>query len=298
MGACGLLRFAAAATLLLAAGCSSHTAPEAIVPRSSAEDGVAGLRLEGTVLDEAFEPIAGADVKVGPVATGTDAAGRFRLEGLPPGEATVEAAKAGYQAASKGIVLVEGQALNLTIVLKGAPVEAAFVDTQVLQGFLACSIGGSIYLDENPCPDALQTGQKEHFKVPFNRTGLDDVLVELAWTSNLPGGSGKVLGDLLLEITQASDRPLLSARGNEYARLESKPDNVLPKGQPLTDPAVFVRVLAAPPNVTPGLAWQQPITCYASFAYQRAFGEKESFVPDGARGPRAPSGKDALDWLE
>jgi vitamin B12 transporter len=85
----------------------------------------------GQVLDaETRKPLEGARVRV-PV-TGlvveTDAAGRFRLKGLPPGEWDIEVASIGYGPAGAHVTLTDGRVERVTLSLEPKPVALAQID--------------------------------------------------------------------------------------------------------------------------------------------------------------------------
>jgi hypothetical protein len=82
--------------------------------------------LVGEISDAAsLDPIAGAIIDV--VGTGknteTDAKGRFKFIGLPPGTYTLEASKLGYFAESGSVTLVPGQIGELRVGLRAKPAD-------------------------------------------------------------------------------------------------------------------------------------------------------------------------------
>jgi vitamin B12 transporter len=87
--------------------------------------------IAGQVLDtETRKPLEGARVRV-PV-TGlvveTDAAGRFRLKGLPAGEWDIEVASIGYRAGGGHVTLTDGRVEQVTLSLEPKPVALAQID--------------------------------------------------------------------------------------------------------------------------------------------------------------------------
>ncbi len=114
----------------------------------------AGLRLEGTVVDGAGRPVHAASVaaltEAGWVRTVSDVAGRFRLEGLPPGRASLRWALLGPQVSTlvdldevlngqaeepwpsapgspERVLTLEGDALDLVLPLPGSGEEPPVV---------------------------------------------------------------------------------------------------------------------------------------------------------------------------
>ncbi|OYV04862.1 MAG: hypothetical protein CFE26_14635, partial [Verrucomicrobiales bacterium VVV1] len=94
-------------------------APAAMLPEGQCE-------LVGEISDAAsLDPIAGAIVDA--IGTGkttdTDAKGRFKFTGLPPGTYTLEASKLGYFAESGSVTLVAGQVAELRVGLRIKPAD-------------------------------------------------------------------------------------------------------------------------------------------------------------------------------
>ena len=87
--------------------------------------------LAGQVLDATSrKPLENARVRV-PVnglAVETDAAGRFRLKGLPAGEWDIEIASIGYRAATTHVTLTDGRVEQATILLTPGAVRLTPID--------------------------------------------------------------------------------------------------------------------------------------------------------------------------
>lgn len=87
--------------------------------------------LAGQVFDsETRKPLESARVRV--LVTGlaveTDAAGRFRLKGLPAGEWEIEVASIGYRAGRTHVTLTDGRVEQATVLLEPRPVTLAPID--------------------------------------------------------------------------------------------------------------------------------------------------------------------------
>lgn len=132
----------------------------------------AGLPLHGVVVDEDGKPVAGGRVQAASafagllrderiVTTGTD--GRFRLDGLPPGEATLFVRKEGFAPAGRIRVAVAPESPPVRITLYRAPVLRGSVRTEAGEPVAGATVEISGELPSNgrggfsPAPVRLRT---------------------------------------------------------------------------------------------------------------------------------------------
>jgi outer membrane receptor protein involved in Fe transport len=73
--------------------------------------------VEGTVLSARAEPIAGATVRLEARSAVTDAAGRFRIDGVPAGTHTVSAIRVGFAAAAQSVRIDPGATASVRLAL-------------------------------------------------------------------------------------------------------------------------------------------------------------------------------------
>lgn len=122
--------------------------------------------VSGRVLDGATRhPLEGARVRV-PV-TGlvveTDAAGRFRLEGLPAGEWDIEVVSIGYHPGGAQVTLTDGRVEQVTLSLEPKPVALAQIDVTArhVPAGTGMSVIDRVQIEKALAPDvpALLAGQ-------------------------------------------------------------------------------------------------------------------------------------------
>lgn len=96
----------------------------------SSQEPAAPAAVSGAVTDMGGAPIRGAYVAmVGtPLISVTDAAGRYRLPGLPAGAATLKAAAIGFAPDTEAVELRPGDAARVDFVLRASPLELAPID--------------------------------------------------------------------------------------------------------------------------------------------------------------------------
>jgi len=122
--------------------------------------------LAGQVLDATSrKPLENARVRV-PVnglAVETDAAGRFRLKGLPAGEWDIEIASIGYRAATTHVTLTDGRVEQATILLTPGAVRLTPIDVTAAPAPLGIGVSeiGPDRIEAAHAPDvpALLNGQ-------------------------------------------------------------------------------------------------------------------------------------------
>ncbi|MCP3963781.1 MAG: carboxypeptidase regulatory-like domain-containing protein [bacterium] len=105
-----------------------------------------GASLEGRVTTLGGEPVAGVRITVGRPATHSDAEGAYRIEGLPPGRATVDAFHPDYEPQAERIEIQQGVNLldwsfedgtwvsGLVVDEAGTPVAEAHVELRLEPG--------------------------------------------------------------------------------------------------------------------------------------------------------------------
>ena len=91
-----------------------------------------GAVLEGQVTDADLQPIAGARVSLGRPAALSDAEGRYRLEGLPPGLGQVAVHRLGYSHLARELEIEPGTAVVDFVLTGGYRVAGAAVDASGL----------------------------------------------------------------------------------------------------------------------------------------------------------------------
>lgn len=103
--------------------CGEHdTTPSPLWPATLQVTG----SISGTVKDGAGLPVAVATVTLdNGASTVTDSSGRYSFGSLPPGSATVSAAKTGYTGASKTVTVIGNQTVTADVTITLAPVNYA-----------------------------------------------------------------------------------------------------------------------------------------------------------------------------
>jgi hypothetical protein len=178
----GRIAFVLLGSLLLA-GCAGTTAttetPPGIMIDPDAEVGA----VEGRVVDDAVNPIAGAQVGItldsGILQAVADAQGGFVIPNVPAGRHTIGAIALGYTSAAKSIEVAVGEVTSVTLALVPIPVVEPYVETfGPYQGYFECRMarlgttgecgwgGGSV-----PHPTQLYPNDKSIFR--FNITSED-----------------------------------------------------------------------------------------------------------------------------
>lgn len=168
--------------------------PAATIPAGECE-------LVGEISDAAsLDPIAGAIIDA--IGTGktteTDAKGRFKFTGLPPGTYTLEASKLGYFAESGSVTLVPGQVAELRVGLRIKPADDGSqeytLEEETLigeyQGETAAALGLGI--------DLGNTVSSGISKEDFAKTGVSDAASAVGKISgaNIVGGKFAVVRGL------------------------------------------------------------------------------------------------------
>ncbi len=146
-------------------------APAATLPEGQCE-------LVGEISDAAsLDPIAGAIVDA--IGTGkttdTDAKGRFKVTGLPPGTYTLEASKLGYFAESGSVTLVAGQVAELRVGLRIKPADDGSqeytLEEETLIGEYQGEIAGALGLNLAADTPVLSSGVNRD---DFAKTNVGD----------------------------------------------------------------------------------------------------------------------------
>ncbi len=168
--------------------------PAAPIPAGECE-------LVGEISDAAsLDPIAGAIIDA--IGTGktteTDAKGRFKLTGLPPGTYTLEASKLGYFSESGSVTTVPGQVAELRVGLRIKPADDGSqeytLEEETLigeyQGETAAALGLGI--------DLGNTVSSGISKEDFTKTGVSDAASAVGKISgaNIVGGKFAVVRGL------------------------------------------------------------------------------------------------------
>lgn len=135
----------AALVAIFFAGCVGPDAqPQGgAAPQGPVVDGSGGS-VVGTVVDDSFIPIAGAQVALSGAefVAVTDAAGLFTMVGVPGGTYSLFAAALGYQSVGKSIDVVDGQETRVSITLAPIPVVEAYLEVYgPFDGYFECRTG-------------------------------------------------------------------------------------------------------------------------------------------------------------
>lgn len=139
------------ALAVLLAGCAG-SAPPSIEPHGGVDAGT----LRGTILSDEIFPVLGAIVTLedGTVAT-TDTTGAFEFGGLAPGTIGLTIVAVGYEPASQAVEIFPGATAEITILLKGIPGQAPYVETYLFAGYVGCGwaiVFGAGWHAFTPCP--------------------------------------------------------------------------------------------------------------------------------------------------
>ena len=117
---------------MLVAGCAEAgpTTTSAPPPPTASVDKATG-GIEGQVLTDELQPIAGADVGVfGGASVKTGADGAFAFSGLEPGDHTLAASRIGYEQTTQKASVKAGEVTTVKLILKNIPIgEASFNET-------------------------------------------------------------------------------------------------------------------------------------------------------------------------
>ncbi|MBI2076921.1 MAG: carboxypeptidase regulatory-like domain-containing protein [Euryarchaeota archaeon] len=205
----------AAALLLAFSGCVSDAGSSASVSASAAPptfDEATGA-IEGYVVNDAFEPLAGAQVgiKDSDQATTADAAGRFALGSLPPATYVVLAQALGYEAQARTILVEAGKAVELQFMLVALPTEEAFTQTLRFEGLIECAWGVSGVATGN-CLPIQSTLQQYNLPNPTNTKIIGlfshsdpkkvaSGVFEMEWNPSAALTSGSLLLNVEKELT-------------------------------------------------------------------------------------------------
>ena len=177
----GIVAFVALSTVL--AGCAGSAGPDAAPPSLSADASEDVGIVDGVVIDDAVNPVVGAQVATmsaaGVIQTLTDGEGKFVLNGVTPGRQTLFAAALGYDSVAKTVDVLAGQVTSVSLTISPIPVVQPYVETfGPFEGYFECRmarlgttgecgwLGGS-----NPHPTQLYPNDKSIFR--FNITSED-----------------------------------------------------------------------------------------------------------------------------
>ncbi len=154
-------------------------------------DSVARATIAGVVLDSVGKPVARATVRVasGSPMTTTDALGRFRLEGVPAGDARVQVTGDGYTPLGFDFVIAANVTVSLRLtLLPGLPAPVAPV------------VAGT------PAPVAVVTaGAPDTIKAPAGRTIISGKVIDSAGRA-IFGAAVQAVSTAQLTVSDSSGR--------------------------------------------------------------------------------------------
>lgn len=142
-----------------------------------------GSGIVGRVISDELFPVIGATIQLvdGPSTT-TDDEGAFVLNGVAPGEQTLDVTATGYEPLLHEVdVLSEGYAeVQLTMI--GIPGQAPYVSTYIFEGFDACSFSAVYSAGPlmNPCPFGESVGTYHVEVGPGWQAGVHEMIWQSA----------------------------------------------------------------------------------------------------------------------
>lgn len=143
------------ALVLATAGCLSSGGSEGEPVRQAKADVTEATGgIEGTVTDEAVQPVANATLRVtetGRTAT-TEPDGSFAFSTVQPGSYTLTVNASGFVSAQQEVRVEAGEVSTVEIVLARVASEDAFTQTLELKGFFECGFGAGYDLSAAPPP--------------------------------------------------------------------------------------------------------------------------------------------------
>lgn len=268
---------------------ASDGGPRAAEPATFGESTGA---IQGLVVDDAINPIAGAivGVKETDASTTTDAGGRFAFSQLEPGTYTVLANALGYSAVARTVDVVPGELVEVQLTLEALAVVEPYYVVQTFAGLIECAWGLSGAGSGNCLPIQFLI-QQYNLSNPTNTRiiGLYAIsepqkvvqgVFEMVWNPSAATTSGQLLLTVELErtgvingktyATSQGPSPVKVVTGPEPFK-DLKPDQKLDKVQTRTFPAQ-----TNPPTVVVN----QRFTVYATACYLLECGDLYSAVRD------------------
>ncbi|HLE48282.1 MAG TPA: carboxypeptidase-like regulatory domain-containing protein [Candidatus Thermoplasmatota archaeon] len=191
--------------VLVCSGCvggsgSSDSSPNEAVqaappPEVDAHNGA----IEGTVTDDAVNPIAGA--QVGLIGTEflslSDAAGRFSISKVPPGSYKFAANRLGYSDFVRAVDVRPGEVTPVTVQLVPLAIDEAYHVTQRGDGRMGCAAAVKPGTAIAVCAAGYGTplDALDHFRVDFSLTAnvtsrIQMLVFDTEWRSNQVLSSG------------------------------------------------------------------------------------------------------------
>lgn len=127
------------------AGCSGQAGPESDQPELSVDATGETGAVEGVVIDDAVNPVVGAQVATtsaaGVVQSVTEESGKFVLNGVTPGRQTIFAAALGYNSVAKVVEVVAGEVTSISLTISPIPIVQPFVETfGPYEGYFECRL--------------------------------------------------------------------------------------------------------------------------------------------------------------
>lgn len=246
--------------------------------------------LTGQVVSDGFEPIEGATVVIQglDVNATTNIAGRYKLEGLAPGDHQVFAQADGFKVERKAAELVAGQATQVSFVLERLPSETPHIVARELSGFLECQTG-AVVLTMNcvPIQNVLDdlgtnpTNTEQILKWEFDPNGLEALVAEMVWNPPTNGFAEEL--QLLVEQDSTDlveGGTYGSAQGPSPVRLELIGWDAIPKAADNETEGVF-QTRTFPPYEPGTIVFQQKFTVFMSYFYHQLPTPGYTGIPDG-----------------
>lgn len=144
--------------------------------------------ITGTVLDNKKQPIIGAAVIVRGTTNGgaTDVNGKFKIEGVKPGNAAVQASYLGYRSATINVVVEAGKTANITFALEE--------DVQMLEEAVVVGYGTTQTRDLTGSVVAIQskTFQQGNFASPEQMIMGKSAGVQVSAAGGAPGSGSQI----------------------------------------------------------------------------------------------------------
>ncbi|MBA4303994.1 MAG: SusC/RagA family protein [Sphingobacteriaceae bacterium] len=144
--------------------------------------------ITGTVLDNKKQPIIGAAVVVRGTTNGgaTDINGKFKIEGVKPGTAAVQASYLGYRSATINVTVEAGKTTNMTFALEE--------DVQMLEEAVVVGYGTTQTRDLTGSVVAIQskTFQQGNFASPEQMIMGKSAGVQVSAAGGAPGSGSQI----------------------------------------------------------------------------------------------------------
>jgi hypothetical protein len=137
------------ALLVSLAGCSAgkaSSAPSSAAATNASAPGAGTGSVAGTIVDDAKLPIEGVEVALLDVPGApdlkarSDASGKFSFGSLPVGEFRLAAQKLGYQSVARKVLVKEGEATPVGLVMNAIAVAVSYHATSIISGNMGCIV--------------------------------------------------------------------------------------------------------------------------------------------------------------